>query len=358
MTAESFTIDIQWQHSGEKACADFVIGAGVTALIGPSGAGKTTIARMITGLTSPTSGMILRGSEPLFDAAKGVAVPTAKRTVGYVAQEPGLFPTMSVRDNVTLGSRLPSNDLIALYAATGIEALLERNPRTLSGGEARRVSIARALATKPCLMILDEPMNGLDPKRRRSLLSLIRRLSYHTQTPVLLITHQVEEMLFAADNAVLVANQNTLLSGTIEEVLAAPATQEHLGLDDAGAILTATVLERNANLLKAQVGAQEIWLTDDQEPIGSKVRLRILSRDVGIAAQKIENISILNQLQSSVSSIEARGHERQITLTLQGSEQHLSARLTSKSFDALKIAEGKPVIALIKAVAVKEMMAD
>lgn len=350
-----FEIDISWRCQGIHASANFSLGQGVTAFIGPSGAGKTTIARIITGLSTPSSGKIQFGNDILFDASKAINKPTAKRSIGYVTQEPALFPTMSVERNILLAARIPKEELRRLYGVTDITALLSRVPHSLSGGEARRVAIVRALAAKPRLLILDEPMNGLDPKRRKGLLKLIRQLSYQTKTPTILITHQLEEMLLAADHAILVSSQNTPLSGSIEKVLSAPETADLLGIDDPGSILEATVSGHSDGLLQANIGAQTIWLNDDNEKIGDMLRLRILSRDVGLSAKHLDQVSMLNQLQAKIVDICEKEQDFILELLLTGSEQTLRARVTKKSASSMKLSKDKLLYALIKAVAVKEV---
>lgn len=356
MTSAIYNIDIAWHQNGASAHAEFTIGSGVTALIGPSGAGKTTIARMIAGLTRPDNGKIYQKQNALYDVNMGVNIPPCKRSIGYVTQEPALFPTMTVEKNILLSSLLTQHEIQHLCETTNITHLLARNPQTLSGGEARRVSIVRALAAKPKLLILDEPMNGLDPKLRKNLLTLIRQLSLQTNTPTLLITHQIEEMLTAADHAVLVVNNSTPISGDIEYVLSASETSDHLGIDDAGSILEATVFGRDDELLVAQMGTQKIWLPDDGETEGSRLRLRILARDVGISAHRLEQVSMLNQLEVTISNLTAKAQDQLLTLSLKGSDQTLLARITGKSVNNMQLSEGTTVHALVKAVAVKEVM--
>ncbi len=358
MTRSLYDIDISWFQNGKPAQATFSIHNGVTALIGPSGAGKTTVARMLTGLNRPTQGQIYRNDKGLYDSNKSINIPASKRGIGYVSQEPALFPTMSVEQNILLSSKLTTSDLQRLYDLSGISGLLDRHATALSGGEARRVSIIRALAAKPQLLILDEPMNGLDPKRRKSLLTLIRQLSTETNTPTLLITHQIEEMLLAADHGVLIADNKTSVAGTIEHVLSANQTSELLGIDDAGSILETTVAHRSDGLLSATIGHQTIWLSDDNEKIGSRLRLRILSRDISISRERLEHVSILNQLEGVISDLVAKGQDQMLCISLSGSEHPIWARITNKSMTAMKLKKGNTVYALIKAVAVKEMMID
>lgn len=355
-TPSVYQLDLKWIQDDAKAEASFAIPPGVTALIGPSGAGKTSIARMLAGLDTPQSGFIKKGQSTIFDSETGTDTPPARRKIGYVTQEPALFPTMSVQENILIGAQLEPDALRQLYEMTGVTALLKRNPRTLSGGEARRVSIARAMATAPEFLILDEPMNGLDPKRRKNLLTDIRRLSKQSSTPTLIITHQIEEMLIAADHAILMANGHCLLSGSIEDVLSSPETARHLDIDDPGSIATAIVTGRQDGLLKARVGHQTVWLADDGEPEGSLIKLRILARDIGIALSLQQNISVLNQLQGTILSMTPQGAEILVLLQLEDSDSTLTARITAKSAAHLALKEGKNICALIKAVAVKELM--
>ncbi|MEX0299834.1 MAG: molybdenum ABC transporter ATP-binding protein [Kordiimonas sp.] len=358
MTQEIYDINISWLQNDLPAHASFCIQAGVTALIGPSGAGKTTVARILTGLKRPTHGYIRRNHYPLFDDQEKINIPTSKRKIGYVSQEPALFPTMNVEQNILISSKLSVADLEYLYNLAGIAELLSRNPSTLSGGEARRVSIVRALAAKPLLLILDEPMNGLDPMRRKSLLTLIRQLSIETDTPTLLITHQIEEILLAADHGVLIADNQTSVTGPIEHVLSAPQTSELLGIDDAGSILETEVSNRTDGLLSATIGSQEILLSDEMEKIGSRLRLRILARDISVSTKHLKNVSILNQLEGVVSELVLKEQDQLLCIALKGSEQSVWARITNKSMKALQLKKGDTVYALIKAVAVKEIMTD
>ena len=350
-------IDIRWQMNGETVHAAFSLKAGVTALIGPSGAGKSTIARILCGLDCRGSGTIsLSGKTLLSEAA---FVPTQKRSIGLVMQDPALFPTMSVRENILIGCTLKSEQKLQEYLkVTDTKRLLDRTPTTLSGGEARRVAIARALAANPELLILDEPMNGLDPKRRRSMMGLIRQLAHQTQTPVLMITHQLEEMLFASDHALLVSHGTILEAGSVEDVLSAPDTARLLGIDDAGSIVNATVTGKEDHLLLTKVGEETLFIADDGEPIDSKLRLRILARDIALSPKKLDGISVLNQLPARIEEIAHTEKDALVTLVVNKGGPKLKSRITRKSCDAMALSAGDEIFALIKAVAVKELVSD
>jgi len=359
MTSQAIThIDVTWPMNGNYAHAKFDILPGVTALIGPSGAGKTSLARIICGLEQQASGTIQILSKELLNTHANICIATTERNIGLVMQEPGLFPTMSVRKNIELASQINKADLQQLLEITSTQHLLDRSPDTLSGGEARRIAIVRAMAAKPDLLILDEPMNGLDPMVRHKIMTLIRKLAHNTGTPVLLITHQLEEMLFAADHALLIESGTILSAGAVESVLAAPETTQLLGIDDAGSLFTATVTQNDDGLLLADLNGDHLHIADDGEPSGAKLRLRILARDVALSQQKLEGISVLNQLQAEIIAIEHGAKDALVTLRLINSEHQLQSRITKKSCNAMQLHTGSTVFCLIKAVAVKELVSD
>jgi len=351
-------VDVCWAINGTQAHAAFTLMPGVTALIGPSGAGKTTLARILSGLKHSASGMIELHGKTLLQTGVDTPVFEKARNIGLVMQSPALFPTMNVYENIMLGGKTSPNELDTLLEITGTASLLERMPATLSGGEARRVAIVRAMAAKPGLLILDEPMNGLDPKRRREIMALVRSLAHSSGTPVLLITHQLEEMLFAADHALLINGGQIVAAGTVENVLTTPETSSLLGIDDAGSLLTATVSGREDHLLVTSIGGDTLYIADDGEPIGAMLRLRIMARDIALSPLHLDGISVLNQLQGEITAIEHTDRDAVIKLCLVKSGLTLQSRITKKSCTAMKLMAGNTLFCLIKAVAVKELISD
>ncbi|WP_242150821.1 ATP-binding cassette domain-containing protein [Sphingomonas sp. BAUL-RG-20F-R05-02] len=165
---------------------------GATVLFGPSGAGKTSVLNMIAGLLPPDEGHIRVGDRTLYESATGVNVPPERRSVGYVFQEARLFPHMRVRDNLRYGVRGAAPDLGGIDFL-GIAHLLDRWPRTLSGGEAQRVSIGRALLSAPEFLLLDEPLSSLDRARRDEILIAIEHVRDVLGLPILMVTHDMGE---------------------------------------------------------------------------------------------------------------------------------------------------------------------
>lgn len=182
-------------------------GPGVTALYGPSGAGKTSLVNLMAGLLRPDAGRITLGDLVLFDAASGVHLPPERRRVGYVFQDGRLFPHLTVLGNLRYGQRPAPRDqtwadLDQVVELLGIGHLLARRPARLSGGEKQRVAIGRALLTSPRLLLMDEPLASLDSGRKAELLPYIARVSKSLSIPTLYVSHQPDEILALADSVV------------------------------------------------------------------------------------------------------------------------------------------------------------
>ncbi|WP_213980639.1 ATP-binding cassette domain-containing protein [Sphingomonas sp. dw_22] len=191
----SFDVDVTKRLGDAEIACRIEPGPGLTVLFGPSGAGKTSVLNMVAGLIEPDSGHVRVGGETLFDAEIAVNEPPERRRAGYVFQEPRLFPHMRVRANLLYGWRLGQGgaDVDETIALLGIVHLLDRWPRTLSGGEARRVAIGRALLSNPAFLLLDEPLSSLDRARREEIMALLERLRDTVRLPILMVTHDREE---------------------------------------------------------------------------------------------------------------------------------------------------------------------
>jgi molybdate transport system ATP-binding protein len=198
--------------------ARFVAPRGVTALFGPSGAGKTTIANLITGLGTPDRGSIALEETVLFDAAGGINVPPHRRRVGYVFQDGRLFPHLSVRQNLDYGRRMSghrrdADEFQRICAMLGIGHLVERRPRMLSGGERQRVAVGRALLMRPRLLILDEPLASLDAGHKREILPHLIRLRDDAHLPMVYISHVAAELRQIATHVVWLDDGRVVAEG-------------------------------------------------------------------------------------------------------------------------------------------------
>ncbi|MFL6279989.1 MAG: ATP-binding cassette domain-containing protein [Vicinamibacterales bacterium] len=185
----------------------------ITALFGPSGAGKTTVLDAIAGLRTPIVGSITINKRALFDSSAGIDVPPHKRHVGYVAQEVALFPHMSVRRNVLYGRREGQKLLLStVVKMLEIETLLERDVPQLSGGERQRVALARALMSAPELLLLDEPLAAVDVERRRRILPYLERVRDELRVPIVYVTHDRGEAAQLADE-IIVLDHGRIVDG-------------------------------------------------------------------------------------------------------------------------------------------------
>lgn len=193
----SFEIDVERRLGEALITARFTSGTGLTALFGPSGAGKTSILNMVAGLLRPDRGRIAVGGRTLFDA--GVDVAPDQRRAGYVFQDGRLFPHRRVRANLDYGHRVarPERRWIGfgeVVAFLDIGGLLDRWPRTLSGGEVQRVAIGRALLSGPDFLLMDEPLGSLDSARREEIMRVIERVRDELKLPILYVSHDRGEV--------------------------------------------------------------------------------------------------------------------------------------------------------------------
>nr|WP_274944453.1 molybdenum ABC transporter ATP-binding protein [Govania unica] len=188
-----FTLDAEFSSAGR-----------VVALVGASGAGKTTMVNVIAGLIRPLRGQVEIDGVTLLDTEAGICLPPHRRGIGYVFQDGRLFPHLSVRGNLEYGWREDAalatpTEVIGLL---GLERLLTRAPRTLSGGEAQRVAIGRALLAGTRLLLMDEPLSSLDGARKAELLPYIERLRDHVRVPIIYVSHAMDEVERLADQIV------------------------------------------------------------------------------------------------------------------------------------------------------------
>lgn len=174
----------------------------VVALTGPSGAGKTSVLNAIAGLVRPRAGRIEINGRVLFDSAARIDVPVHRRRVGYVFQDARLFPHLDVARNLAYGSHHEGADAFALGQVVellGIAPLLKRRPANLSGGEAQRVAIGRALLSQPALLLFDEPLSALDEARREDLIPWLQRVRDEVRLPMLYVSHTSDDVRRLAD---------------------------------------------------------------------------------------------------------------------------------------------------------------
>ena len=192
----------------------------VTALFGPSGAGKSSILRIISGLETADGGMISHGKEVWFDEAQRIHLPPQQRSIGFVFQDFALFPHLTVERNVAYGikGKKRLNELKDLISLVGLSGYERYYPAQLSGGQKQRVALIRALARRPDILLLDEPLSALDWETRRQLQEDLKRIIKQFQVTTIYVTHDVTEVYKLADYVVVLASGKVVKQGTPEDV--------------------------------------------------------------------------------------------------------------------------------------------
>jgi molybdate transport system ATP-binding protein len=357
-------VDVHHRAGGFALDAGVSAGDGVTALFGRSGAGKSTLVGMIAGLVRPAQGRIVLNDRVLFDSENGINLPARQRRVGVVFQEARLFPHLSVRRNLLYGQwaggRRDAPDLGAVASLLGLEALLDRSPDTLSGGEAQRVAIGRALLSAPDILLLDEPLSQLDGARRADILPWLDRLAHEAGTPIVYVSHAFDEITRLADNLIVISDGGVLASGPVEEVISridlGPATGRH----EAGSLLHGEISghDETYGLTTLSLNGADLTVPAIAGPAGAPVRLRIRARDVVLALERPSNISIRNIIPVTIIEIAFEKGPFAEVLTRVG-DQNLRARITRRSAEELGLEPGTQAYALIKSVAfVRRTMAS
>ncbi|MCW5717484.1 MAG: molybdenum ABC transporter ATP-binding protein [Bauldia sp.] len=353
------TLEVVARHEVPGFTLDvaFSAGAGVTALFGRSGAGKSTLAGIVAGLVRPKAGRVVLDGEVLLDTVAGIAVPARRRRIGVVFQEGRLFPHMTVEQNLLFGRRFRSGSsgregMAAITELLGIERLLDRRPRTLSGGEQQRVAIGRALLMEPRALILDEPLASIDVPRRAEILPYLDRLKREMRVPILYVSHAIEEIARLADTVVVLDAGRVLAAGLAADIIARHGLPS-LSPAEEGVFLLATVdrtVAGQGTILRHAAG--ELTVPVVAAPPGTVLRVRIHARDVALAVGEPGRLSFRNRLPATVSGI-AAGDGDAVTVALDVGGSPVLARITRDAVADLDIRAGSRVIALMKAVAVE-----
>ncbi len=286
-----------------------------------------------------------------------VFVPTHKRSLGYVFQEPSLFDHLNVTGNLKYGlKRLKGvKQNVSLKHAVhllGIEHLLSRHVDQLSGGERQRVAIARALALSPELLLMDEPLAALDSARKKEILPYLESINTRLKTPVLYVSHSVDEVARLADHIILIENGRIKARGETDEIL----TRLDLSFakeSDAAVYINTRVVscDKQFGLSELEFSGGHLTLAADQLSVGQEVRVRVAARDVSLTLARQHDTSILNIFPVLVEEIGGQDGA-QLTVRLLANGTSILSRITRKSATLLDLKEGAQVFAQVKSVAV------
>jgi molybdenum ABC transporter ATP-binding protein len=309
---------------------------GPVALVGPSGAGKTTVLRAVAGLVRPQSGRIAIGGDVLFDGEDGIDLPPEQRRVGLVFQEYALFPHMTVRQNVDYARRGAADELLERFAIAHLAGV---RPDRLSGGERQRVALARALARGPQVLLLDEPLSALDAHTKTSVRAELHDLLTTLDIPVLLVTHDFDDAAALAQRVSVIVDGTLRQSGSPAELVSAPA-------DSFVASFTgANVLYGRA--LQSETGPTRIRLPDGStiataDRAHGDVVVAVYPWDITVATAAPRD-SALNVIRAPIRSITELGNRVRLGVG------PISAEITSESLARLGLQPGQVVYASFKA---------
>jgi len=320
MNAANLAARVRKVHRGDAAPSFLLdlnveVLPGITILFGPSGAGKSTLLDCIAGLTQPDAGRIAIDSEVVFDSEKKVNMPPQRRQIAYVFQSLALFPHMTVEANVGYGLRDASQQargrVAEILQMFRVEKLRARKPREISGGEKQRVALARSLVTLPRVLLLDEPLSGLDAGLKASIVDDLRAWNAAHKIPILYVTHSREEVDALGERVIALEHGRIVSAGTPREVLDAPRRRRLAQAAGFENLLSATVMD-----LREPDGVMRVHLADSpceiEVPLGhaapgDQVRIAIRAGDILLATEPPKALSARNILEGKIVSLQRRG---------------------------------------------------
>ncbi|MGH8223164.1 MAG: molybdenum ABC transporter ATP-binding protein [Woeseiaceae bacterium] len=329
---------------------------GITGLFGASGAGKSTLLRIIAGLERRAAGRVCFGEDCWQDSAGRSFIAAHRRPLGYVFQDARLFEHLSVEGNLQFAARRAgsSGTPIAYREIVGtfdLEALLGRRIGALSGGERQRVAIARTLMTQPRLLLLDEPLAGLDAKRKSEILPYLEALPARFGIPAIHVSHAVEEFARLARHVVVLDRGCVLAAGSTARVLNRPGLQRPHSAADTIAVLEARVVEQleDLHLTRLEHGGQAFVVPRlGRSGVGDTVRLNVRAGDVAVATEKPASLSFRNVLAGTLVALSEKPDSAFAIATIDIGGATLLSQLTRHAVRELGLEIGMPVFALLK----------
>jgi len=323
------------------------------ALAGPSGAGKTTVLRLLAGTTRPRSARITCRDEVWVDTESGVFMPAEERRCGYVFQDYALFPHLSAWRNVAFGLRGSSDrreQAVAMLEQFGLGDKLDAKPGQLSGGERQRVALARALAPRPRALLLDEPLSALDARTRSSATRELAEILRSLEVPVVRVTDDFGEAALLGDEVCVIDSGQVVQRGEASALAAAPANA--FVADFIGAVvLTGTVRVGNGELTVVDLDGGGVACSTD--PGEGRVALSVYPWEITISQSEAMDESAQNRLKGTITSVTRLGNRVRLGLE---AGQPLVAEVTGRAIEELQLAIGREVVASWKATATRLVM--
>jgi ABC-type sulfate/molybdate transport systems ATPase subunit len=326
-----------------RASADLTVERGETvALVGPSGAGKTTVLRVVAGLLRPDEGLVVLDEAVLLDTERRIDVAPEHRRVGYLFQEYALFPHLDVWHNVRFGARR-AEDVEPLLQRLRIEELGRAHIGELSGGERQRVALARALAREPALLLLDEPLSALDAHTRAGVRAELRELLDGLGLPTILVTHDFEDAATLAHRVGVISDGEILQLDTPTDLVAVPRDAFVASFSGA-TVLPGRVVETRDGLSHVALdGGLSLWSADEAE---GAVNVAVYPWDVSVGVH-VPDDSRLNHVSAAVISVAPMGNRTRIRIG------PIVAEITAASAERLHLRSGVLAVASFKATAAR-----
>ena len=327
---------------------------GVTAIFGRSGAGKSSLINLVAGLSHAKQGRIVLNERALFDSEAKLNLPPEKRKIGYVFQEPRLFPHYKVEGNLKYGcKRFDQTTFLQIVELLGIQHLLDRYPNSLSGGEKQRVAIGRALLTEPDILLMDEPLSALDLPRKNELLNYLSELAKNLSIPILYVSHSLDEVVRLADHILLMEQGKVIAHDKVTKVWNSPEFAPWQPENQRFSLLELPIVahQPDYNMQGLGIGEQRLWITPQARyQFGDNLRITLASKDISIMLDKPERTSIRNVLLGTICNIEQKTDR--LDLAIQVSDQQFWASISLWSFDELNLKLGQQVYAQIKSISI------
>lgn len=324
--------------------------ARVLGVVGPSGSGKSTLLNCIAGVTAPDSGSISVNGRKFFDTSSGhVSLPIRDRRIGYVLQSGLLFPHLSVTSNLQYGHRAHGAcpDFDAVIDVLGLRSLLTRRAANLSGGEARRVAIGRAILTGPDLLLLDEPLAGLDPRMAHRTLGFLGDVLQTFEIPAILVSHSISDVLFLCDDAWALDHGSLVATGTPREVIRRGAGMADPATSDLVNFFPASLVGRDTDQPTTySIGDQSLVVASAPTPAPQHALLSVHASDIILARTHPQRISARNILRGTITDISQHGTN---VLAFVDVGYEWMVRLTRDAVDDLELTPGVEVFAILKA---------
>jgi len=330
----------------------------IIAITGLSGSGKSTIAKVICGLVKPKTGHIIINNKILYCSTNNINLPPHLRNIGMVFQEPRLFSHMSVKNNLLYGQRrnalFDQKKFNKIIKILGIEKILDRNIFNLSGGEAQRISIGRALLSEPKILILDEPLTGLDTPRQNKIMKIIKEINKKMAVPILFISHSIDEIIFIAEKIIIIENGKAVAQGSIEEIISYKKLSYFNSGNTSYSLIKGIILQHNKDNLSTIIDVDGIELVTKyiSDKTNTHQIIKLYSKDVSIATNIPKNISINNILETKIKKIKITKQTGTVEIHLRLGKQEIISEITLFSLQKLKLKVNMKVYALVKAISI------